>query len=331
MILLVIGTLLSEVAANLGRAVIAARSRRNEAEASRCDLEITLHRLADAQMRLVELSRQAGMAEVATGVLHNVGNVLTSLSVSTQMQRETLDRSKLAALGEVAQLLATHADDLPHFLGHDPKGRLVVPLLAQLSLRLENERLSILSENDALGARVEHIKRIIGRQQSYARTVAVLEPCSVRQLVDEATALIAGQFASNHIRIVRNLGFTPDLLVDRHQTMQILINLLSNAKNAVDAAGGSGGEVSIESGLDPEGYIFIRVVDNGVGIAPENLGRIFEHGFTTRPDGHGFGLHSAANAAIAMGGRLSSTSDGPNRGATFTLTLPARPPVAEAA
>ncbi|HEX5747505.1 MAG TPA: ATP-binding protein [Archangium sp.] len=70
------------------------------------------------------------------------------------------------------------------------------------------------------------------------------------------------------------------------------------------------------------GLVRIQVHDNGMGIAPEMLTRIFQYGFTTREEGHGFGLHSSALAAQELGGSLTVHSEGPGHGATFTLELP---------
>jgi signal transduction histidine kinase len=320
--LVVIGVLISIIGRNLGETMLAARTGRDEAIASKRDLEATLRRLADAQMRLVSLSRMAGMAEVATGVLHNVGNVLNSVNVSNQVINEALDGSKLTALGDVARMLASRSADLPTFLTDDPKGRMMIPILGKLVERLGAEHASIRTENLAVRERIEHIKVIVGRQQRYAKSDAVNEECSVGQLIDEAAALTAGTFADNGIAISRELGQTPVLRVDRHQILQILINLLSNAKHAVQDANRSDGAVALSSGVDDLGRVYIRVRDNGVGIPEANMSRIFQHGFTTRAEGHGFGLHGAGNAARALGGELTCTSDGPGTGATFTLTLP---------
>ncbi len=323
--LVVIGVLISVIGRNLGETMLAARMRRDQAVASERDLEATLRRLADAQSRLVSLSRMAGMAEVATGVLHNVGNVLNSVNVSNQVITEALDGSKLTALGDVARLLAARSGDLPTFLVSDPKGRMMIPILGKLVERLDAEHACIRTENLAVRERIEHIKVIVGRQQQYAKTRTVNEDCSVSQLIDEATALTLGSFADNGIAISRELGRTPRLRIDRHQVLQILINLLSNAKHAVQEARRSDGAVTLSSGVHEPGRVYIQIRDNGVGIPEANMPRIFQHGFTTRVDGHGFGLHGAANAASALGGELTCRSDGDGAGATFTLTLPVEP------
>jgi C4-dicarboxylate-specific signal transduction histidine kinase len=270
------------------------------------------------------------MAEVATGVLHNVGNVLNSVNVSGQLIGEQLERSKLKTLGEVARLLDQHRGDLAEFLTRDPRGQKVVPLLERLAFQLENERSSLKQENDLIRERIEHVKVIIGQQQELATSAAVLEQCTVTQLVDAAAGLMLSSFGKHGIEIVRKLDSTPKLTVDRHLVMQILINLLANAKQASAESTSPDKQVTIRSGTEGD-LVFIEISDRGVGIAPENLSKIWSHGFTTKKGGHGFGLHSSCNTARALGGDLRGTSPGPGRGAVFTLTLPIAPQTASAA
>jgi len=113
----------------------------------------------------------------------------------------------------------------------------------------------------------------------------------------------------------------PPITVEKHKVLQILVNLIRNAKHACDESGRKDKQVTVRIAKGG-GRITVSVTDNGVGIPPENMTRIFNHGFTTRKDGHGFGLHSGALAAKEMGGSLSVTSDGLGHGATFTLELP---------
>ena len=121
--------------------------------------------------------------------------------------------------------------------------------------------------------------------------------------------------------VERRFSPAPLARVDKHKVLQILINLLRNAKYALDDANRPDKRITIS--IEPAGeQVRIAVADNGIGIAPENLARIFGHGFTTRQDGHGFGLHSGANAATEMGASLSVQSAGLGHGATFTLDLP---------
>ena len=109
--------------------------------------------------------------------------------------------------------------------------------------------------------------------------------------------------------------------------LQILINLLRNAKYACEASGKSDKQIVVRI-ANHAGGVQIAVTDNGVGIQPDHMTRIFSHGFTTKKNGHGFGLHSGALAARELGGALRVASDGPGQGATFTLELPQKSPEA---
>ncbi|HYC73128.1 MAG TPA: ATP-binding protein [Opitutaceae bacterium] len=277
--------------------------------------------LDQVHRKLVAASRQAGMAEVATGVLHNVGNVLNSVNVSATLVADTVRRSKATGVGKLRALLAEHQDNLPRFLGEDPRGRMVVPYLGTLADELSREQQGVLTELGHLRKNVDHIKDIVAMQQGYAKTSGLVEDVAIVDLVEDSLRMNAGSLARHDIEIVRDFQAHPVAAVDKHKVMQILVNLVRNAKQACDEAGRKEKRVTIRLTAD-ERTVSIAVTDNGVGIAPENLTRIFGHGFTTRAEGHGFGLHSGALAAGEMHGSLSVASDGPGRGATFTLTLP---------
>ena len=271
--------------------------------------------------QVLATSRQAGMAEVATGVLHNVGNVLNSVNISTALLTEQLDKSRAANVTRLAHLLRTHAADLGDFVTRDPKGRALPDYLAELGQRLDAERVKMRAELLGLSANIEHIKEIVAMQQNYAKVSGETESLSVTGLIEDALRMNAAAFTRHGITLEREFADVPFVSVDKHKVLQILTNLFRNAKYAVDETTAPQKLVEVRTRTDG-GFVAISVMDNGVGIPAENLTRIFAHGFTTRKDGHGFGLHSGALAAKEMGGALTAQSDGSSRGATFTLTLP---------
>ena len=277
--------------------------------------------LQETHRRLVESSRQAGMAEVATGVLHNVGNVLNSINVSATLVAEMLAKSKAANLTKAAALLREHAADLGVFLTADPKGKQLPDYFSQLAEHLATERATLLSEMDQLRKHTEHIKDIVAMQQSYAKISGVTESIKATELVEDALRLNAGALTRHDVQVVRDYAVDPALIIDKHKVLQILVNLIRNAKYACDESGRNDKRMTVRV-ANAEGQVKIEVIDNGVGIPPENLTRIFAHGFTTKNDGHGFGLHSGALAATELGGALTVHSDGVGQGATFTLELP---------
>ncbi|HYD84814.1 MAG TPA: HAMP domain-containing sensor histidine kinase, partial [Opitutus sp.] len=277
--------------------------------------------LTHAHRQLLESSRQAGMAEVATGVLHNVGNVLNSVNVSATLVIDQVRESKTSHVGKVAALLREHAASLATFIADDPKGSRIPGYLDALAEELANERRTIVGELEHLCKNIEHIKDIVAMQQNYAKVSGLVEDVPLVDVVEDALRMNAGAFARHGLEVIRDYQVTPIVGVERHKVLQVLVNLIRNAKYACDESGRPDKRIVISITQDGD-RVRIGVVDNGIGIPPENLTRIFAHGFTTRKQGHGFGLHSGALAAQEMGGSLLAHSDGLGHGAAFTLELP---------
>ncbi|WP_257459821.1 two-component system sensor histidine kinase NtrB [Archangium lipolyticum] len=280
-------------------------------------------RMGEMHRTLMDVSRQAGMAELATGVLHNVGNTLNSVNVSTGVLADQLRKSHVAGLAKATSLMREHATELGTFLTTDPQGQKLPAYLFALSQQLQEERDAMSQEVRSLSQSIEHIKSIIGMQQKNARVAGSQEQLSIPQLIDEALRLHAISFERLGIAIERDYAQVAPILVDRHKLLQILVNLLSNARQALLDSGQRDKRLTIRVQPSPEGRnLLIQVADNGQGIAPEHLPRMFTLGFTTKKTGHGFGLHISALTATEMKGRLTCTSPGPGQGATFTLELP---------
>jgi PAS domain S-box-containing protein len=281
--------------------------------------------LESVHQRLVETSRLAGMAEVATDVLHNVGNVLNSVNVSCSLTMERLRASKASSLAKVSALLEEHRGRLGEFFSSDPRGQQLPGYLAALAEHLTGEQATVLNELEQLLKHIDHIKQIVAMQQSYAKVAGVLETISASQLVEDALHINGAALVRHDVHVRRQFHETPPILTEKHKVLQILVNLIRNAKYALDDSKRQDKLLLLKVGTDENGYIKIQVVDNGVGIPAENLTRIFSHGFTTRRNGHGFGLHSSALAVRELGGSLHAHSDGAGAGATFTLLLPQQP------
>jgi signal transduction histidine kinase len=286
----------------------------------------TQSKLEETHKQLLEVSRQAGMAEVATGVLHNVGNVLNSVGVSATVVCDRLRQSEVDDLRKAAAMLQDKNGHLSSFLTDDPKGQLLPDYLGKASELLVTDRDELVVEMAAILRHIEHIKEIVAMQQAYAKVFGVLEPVAPAALIEDALIMNSEALERHGIRVIQAVDENAPLaLVDRHKVLQILINILRNAKYAMDQQAPEEKRLEIQVNQRTEGKVTISVRDNGVGIAPENLTRIFGHGFTTKKDGHGFGLHSGALAAKQMNGSLSVYSAGAGQGATFTLELPAAP------
>ncbi len=279
--------------------------------------------LETTHKQLLDASRIAGMAEVATGVLHNVGNVLNSVNVSTTQIGDTLRQSKLTSIGKVAALVREHVGDLGAFFRDDPRGQRLPDYLDSLTGHLAAEHDRLMQEVESLRRNVEHIKDIVSMQQSYAMVSGLVEAHAPADLAEDALRMNGAALLRHDVQVVRDYQTVPRALCEKPRVLQILINLIRNAKYALDERGGPDKQITLRVTHDAaDRKVRIIVQDNGIGIPPENLERVFNHGFTTRKDGHGFGLHSAATAAQEMKGSLTASSDGSGRGATFVLTLP---------
>jgi signal transduction histidine kinase len=283
------------------------------------------HEVDKLHKELLDASRQAGMAEVASGVLHNVGNVLNSVNVSSAVVSERVTKIDVVSLRDACALFKEHIAELPTYLTTDPQGRQLPEFLGLLAEEMASEQNIVLKELESLRKNIDHIKEIVAMQQDYAKVSGFIEILPVAPLVEDALRLNAGALTRHKIEVVREYDEVPPLSVDKHRVLQILVNLIRNAKYALDERGHSDKRLTIRIGRNERNCIKIDVSDNGIGIPAENLPLIFRHGFTTRRDGHGFGLHSGALAAQEMGGSLRVYSEGPGHGATFTLELPSKP------
>lgn len=278
--------------------------------------------LKDAQSELLDSARQAGMAEIATNVLHNVGNVLNSVNVSADLVTRKLRASKALGLGKAMQLINEHPHDLGTFLTEDDKGKMLPGYLNQLVDAIAIEQQGMADELVQLTKSVDHIKDIVSTQQSYAGASKLLEPVHISALVEDALRMNSGALSRHHVTVVKDYQPVPEVMADKHRLLLILVNLISNAKYAMSNLSDRPRQITLTVQAVEGDTLQISVKDEGEGIPAENMTRIFTHGFTSRKEGHGFGLHSCALAAIEMNGHLTAHSDGPGLGAVFTLQIP---------
>lgn len=284
-----------------------------------------VERLAKTQKVLMEQSYHSGMAEVAIGVLHNVGNVLNSVNVSCTLIMDQLRESSIGDVSEVAGLMNRPDGDLCHFLKEDSRGQMIPIFIASLATVLEEERQAMLRETKALHGRIEHIKEIVVMQQNYGQISTVSESILPEQLMEGSVKLNADELAQHNVTVQREYQAVPSITVNKHKVLQILINLINNAKNACTDCGCKEKNITLRIFSSTPDSVKMQVADNGIGITRENLTQIFQYGFTTRKSGRGFGLHSSALTAKELGCSLTANSDGPGFGATFTLELPCHP------
>jgi two-component system, NtrC family, sensor kinase len=303
----------------------ALRGAKDAADAALRANETITGELRAAQSELMTNARQAGMAEIANNVLHNVGNVLNSVNVSVGLIGNRLRESKSQGLADVVRLMNEHVADIGEFLTRDARGQRVLGYLNKLAMALATERRSLVEELELLAKSVDHIKEIVATQQSYAGAASIVEPVQMGELVQDALRMTSASMERHQVTVITHVASVPTLLMDKHLMLQILINLISNAKQAMDGVPDGLHQVTLrvdEARAADERSLRVRVEDNGEGIDAANLPKLFQHGFTTRTNGHGFGLHSCALAVQGMGGTLSADSEGRGRGASFTLQVP---------
>jgi predicted ATPase/signal transduction histidine kinase len=290
----------------------------NDALAQR--VEAHAWELKQAQARLAEATREASITEVAASMLHNMGNVLTSAVLNAQVLHDKVAASRMVRLKQLTGLLQEHRDDLADFLTRDPRGTQFMGYLFSLADELLREHVSMKESAGKLKEHIDHMRAILHVQQSYARNTLLPEECDVSQLIEDALSIQLPAIRRHGIIVTREFLARPRARLDKHRVLQILINLFTNARNALSE---QPEPRRLHVRLDTEGSTArIQVVDSGKGIAPEHRERLFSQGFTTRAEGQGLGLYSSAQAAKSMGGRLTLDSEGPGKGATATLELP---------
>jgi signal transduction histidine kinase len=287
--------------------------------------------LERSHRQLLEASRSAGMADVVTSVLHNVGNILNSVSVSTHLVSSTAQSMHISSFVKAAEMLQEHAADLPAFLTDDARGKLLPGFLAKLAATLAAERITLLEEIERVAFNVNHICEIIAAQQTLAGVDAVRTTMTLGELIEKALEINRLALPDGRIAVVRDFDPAIPLTTDCHKILQVLVSLISNAKDAVNDVACTTRQITLRARRPAADRLEIAVCDTGVGIEPRNLTRIFSLGLTTKEGRHGFGLHTSALAAGELGGTLEAQSDGPGKGATFLLALPCCKPPADKA
>ena len=273
------------------------------------------------QKQLREASHQSGMAEVATGVLHNVGNVLNSLGVSSATAQARLRASQFDRVERVAAMLHAHRNALGDFLASDPRGRRVPEYLSALGVQLKKDAEGLQQEIAAINGHVQYLREIVQAQQSFARVGGAEEAVNVRELVEAALTLKGQEL--NGTEVTRDIAEIPEVWTDRYKLLQIVVNFLANACDAIAGNDVGARRIAIRAGL-ARGQLEIVVEDSGIGIPADLLPRVWEFGFTTKAHGHGFGLHSNAVAAQELGGTVAAVSAGAGQGARFSVKIPIR-------
>jgi two-component system, sensor histidine kinase ChiS len=277
-------------------------------------------RMRRLQEELREKSHQSGMAGVAAGVVHNLGNVLNSINVSSSLIEDTVRSSHSGTVLNVAEILAEHADDLYGFLSSE-RGAQIPALLKHVGEHLVEGQTQAASELAHLRKKLDHIQHIVSLHQNVASVIGVDELFAPADLTEMALRLSIPEKSARRIRVEQRLEELPLVRGDKHKALQIVVNLVRNAHQALEASGREDPVLKVTA-RRTSGTVEVVVEDNGVGISKEVAPLLFTQGFTTKGTGHGLGLHTSALLAKELGGTLSFRSEGADRGATFILELP---------
>lgn len=283
-------------------------------------VQLRTEELNDLNSKIGEIARSSGMAEVASGVLHNVGNVLNSVNISTSLLRSQVSNSKINNLEKLVGMIKDHEDDLCDYLKNDEKGKYIIPFLSGLSDKLIQDKNNQMLELDSLSDNIEHIKNIVTMQQSHTGGMGVIENIKASMIMDDAISINLASMGEHGIEIIRVYDEGPEISVDKHKLMQVLVNLVSNAGHAL-ASKKEDKVITVGIQKDKDSVLFY-VEDNGIGIDESDIARVFEFGFKKRKGGHGYGLHHSAIMAKELGGKIQVMSDGLGKGAQFKLSIP---------
>ncbi|ASQ44800.1 ATP-binding protein [Legionella clemsonensis] len=277
-------------------------------------------------LQLLTTARRAGMADIATSILHNVGNVLNSANVSLDMIKEYSSHSHLQDLTRVSLMLKDHTNNLASYLTTDDKGKLLPDYLLALIKKIDQEQETIAHEMSCLRNQLDHIKDVVAMQKSLSGISGILEKFSAQEIINSAISMCNISLKKRGIKIKQEMKEDIFIITDKAKLLQILINLIQNAIDALntfDDVPRINKLIHFTVKEHPEAdNVSISVRDNGIGIAQEHKDKIFTFGFTTKSQGHGFGLHTSALAAKELGGDLQVKSEGIGYGAEFILTLP---------
>ncbi|WP_141733509.1 sensor histidine kinase [Oligoflexus tunisiensis] len=278
-------------------------------------------KLIQTTKNLVDSSRKAGMAEVAIGVLHNIGNALTGANVKVQnLHHSFQNETPIGHLQDLIRLLKEQEPRLGEFLTRDDRGRKVLPFLEVISQEWNDQHEAHKRSITLLRKDLSTVSQLISKQQSHAKFTGTVENLLLADCVDDVLALQSYEIDKYHVKVTKDYQPSVTLSSDRHKVLQILTNLIGNAIQAMHQ---NQDERRLTLSVYREGDQVVAVVtDNGVGISAEQMNSMFRYGYTTKKSGHGFGLHSCSIDAKILGGTLTCTSEGSGQGATFTLMLP---------
>lgn len=271
--------------------------------------------------KLLAMARQAGMSDVATSVLHNIGNVLNSLGVSSSVLHDKIENISSTKLLNLINLIEDNLNDQYRYFSEDPIGKKLFQYIFLIAKESDVDKKSLLEEVDQISLHVKHIKYVVSMQQSIAKPIKMTSTIIVSKLIKQIIKRYSNQIDAHKIIVTQNYESELAILTDQYKLEQIIQNVLQNAIESLIQNQSLYKKLIISTNSSND-QMLIKIADNGVGISADDINKIFNFGYTTREEGHGFGLHYSALAAKELDGELQVVSKGKLQGAEFILTLP---------
>ncbi len=281
-----------------------------------------VERLAESREKIQSAAHRAGMAEIASEVLHNVGNAVNTASCCAELVEDRLTGSRLSGLEMATLMLAEQAPHAAEFFTQDPRGPKLIHYLVSLNSTLQRERCENLDEIRRLQETIRHIRDAIASQQNHARHSDFRQRVDLLALLEESLLVNVPLRQQTGARVKIVAAELPEFLLNRSRMAQVLVNLEKNALLAMLPVTDREHELVIAIDILDNDTLQILIRDTGIGFTPEVKDRLFAQGFTTRTDGSGHGLHYCINVIQEMGGEITAESSGPGTGATFRITIP---------
>lgn len=275
--------------------------------------------IKEEQKKNLELAHEAGMAEIAGEIIHNIGNILSALFIYIQKIEKQVALTCEFKFDQVKSLITPYNDDLYEFFQKDQKGKKLSQYI-WTHIGETKDRMEVIATNIK---KIEDLSKVISNilraQRMYAQTGVFVDKYKIYDIVLSSIEVLQLKITSYNVVIENHVDSKLEINVERSKLINILVNIIKNALEACENS--EQRHISISTQLDSNSVSLI-VKDTGVGIEKDMLEKIFNHGVTTKKNGNGFGLHSCANLTKELKGSLVAQSEGIGKGASFVLRIP---------
>jgi len=279
---------------------------------------LLLEKLEKSYKKLVEQAHKEGMADIAAGILHNIGNAFSSVNSSVQIMRDLVNKSPVNDLKKANELLEKNIEDIEDFISNNVKGKKLMHFYLKLGLSIKEFRNQMLYHINRLDEKIYSIDDMITAQQSYAGVESIPEKFDLANVLEDVLKVNSEFLDKSNIKVVKKYLDMPQAVIHKGKLFHILTNIIKNAREAMSETKQDSRRLVITLSEDDKGK-YIRIADSGCGIPESIIERIFTYGFTTKKEGQGFGLYSCENYMAEMGGEIWAESEGPGMGAEFIL------------